>query len=121
MEPFFYYVETLPGGEKVLLKTDNYNNPTLKNAQAAEKEDVFNILREVHLATGHGKEMVMYINVSRAYFNVSRLNRVIFCNECATCLLTRTNMKKTKAGHWPILANGFGGRGQIDLVDLQSN
>ncbi len=30
-------------------------------------------------------------------------------------------MKKCKAGHRPILTSGFGGRGQVDLVDLQSS
>jgi hypothetical protein len=114
-------VETLPGGEKVLLKTENFDNPVFKYSQAAVKEDVFNILREAHLATGHGKELVMYKNVSRDYFNVSRVSFAIFYNECATCLLTRSNIKKTKAGHRPILTTGFGSRGQVDLVDLQSS
>ncbi len=30
-------------------------------------------------------------------------------------------MKKTKAGYRPILTLGFGSRGQVDLVDLQSS
>jgi hypothetical protein len=46
-------MEALPCGEKVMLKTDNFDNPVLKYSQAAVKEDVFNILREAHLATGH--------------------------------------------------------------------
>ena len=114
-------MQTLPGGEKVLLKIENYNNPSLKNAQAAAKEDVFSILREAHLATGHGKELVMYKNISRCYFNISRVICGIFCNECATCLYTRNNLKETKAGHRPILTSGFGACGQVDLVDFQSN
>jgi hypothetical protein len=109
------------GGDKILLKTDNYNNPTLELAQAVEKEDFFFILREVHLSTGHGKELVMFKNVSKSYFNISRIVCGIFCNECATCLLTRNNVKKTIAGRRPILTSGFGIRGQVDLEDLQSS
>ncbi len=114
-------METLPGGEKVLLRTEHYSHPTLKYSRAAVKEDIFNVLREAHLATGHGKELVMYRGVSRDYFNVSRVICAMFCNECATCLLTRSNLKKTKAGHRPILTTGFGSRGQVDLVDFQSS
>ena len=116
-----YYVDTLLGGEQILLKTENYNNPVLKLARAAEKEEIFTILREAHLATGHGKELVMYRNVSLSYFNISRVICAMFCNQCATCLLTRSSLKKTKAGHRPILTSGFGRRGQVDLVDLQSS
>ena len=104
-----------------MLKTYNCNNSTLKLAQAAEKEEYFNILREVHLSTWHGKELAMYKKVYKSYFNISRIICGIFCNECATCLLTRNNVKKTIAGHKPILSLGFGSRGQVDLVDLHSN
>jgi len=93
----------------------------MKYSQAAVKEDVFNILREAHLATGHGKELVMYMTVSRAYFNVSRVIFAILCNECAICLLTRSNVKKIKTCHRLILINGSGSRGQVDLVELQNN
>jgi len=116
-----YYVDELPGGDKILLKTENYNNPTLKMAQAAQKGEIFNILRDVHLSTGHGKELVIFKNVSKSYFNISRIVCGIFCDECATCALTRNNVKKCKAGHRPILTSGFGSRGQVDLVDLQSS
>jgi hypothetical protein len=45
-----YYVETLPGGDKVLLRTEHFCHPTLKYARAFVKEDIFYILREAHLA-----------------------------------------------------------------------
>ena len=63
----------------------------------------------------------MFKNISKSYFNISRIACGIFCNECATCLLTRNNAKKTISDHKPILTSGFGSRCQVDLVDLQSS
>jgi hypothetical protein len=110
----------LPGGQKVLVKnnaTGNEENCTI----AAATEDLFSILREAHVATGHGKELATFKHVSRRYFNVSRQMCLFFANDCSTCLKMRCHSQKQRAGHKPILTVGFGSRGQVDLVDLQSS
>jgi hypothetical protein len=43
----------------------------------------------------------------------------LFTDTCPICV-GRLNKKKPKAGHSPILTHGFGARGQIDCIDLQS-
>jgi len=63
----------------------------------------------------------MYKNVSRVYFNISRLMCAKFCSECATCIKQKSHAKKCRACHRSILTVGFGSRGQVDLVDLQSS
>jgi hypothetical protein len=115
-----YSVQQLPGGQKVLVKnnvTENEDNFPI----AAAIEDLFSILREAHIATGHGKELALFKNVSRRYFNVSRQMCYYFANDCSTCMKMRSHMKKARSGHKPILTVGFGSRGQVDLVDLQSS
>jgi len=43
----------------------------------------------------------------------------LFTDTCPICV-GRLNNKKPTAGHRPILTSGFGARGQIDCIDLQS-
>ncbi len=78
-----YSVHQLPGGEKILIKNAVHGSENGLSTAAA-KEDLFNILRESHLATGHGKELVMYKHVSRRYFNVTRGMCNMFSLECAS-------------------------------------
>ncbi len=87
-------------------------------AIATPMEDLFNILREGHLATGHGKELVLYNNISRCYFNVTREIRNMLANDYATCMKIRNYAKNARAGHNPIVTIGFGSREQVDLVDM---
>ena len=115
-----YSVVELPGGEKVLTKNQAHGSNS-ESAIAAAKEDFFNILREGHLATGHGKEHVLFRHLSRRFFNITREMCSIFANDCTTCIKMRSYSKTPRAGHKPILTEGFGSRGQVDLIDMQSN
>ena len=54
-------------------------------------------------------------------FDISREICIKFVNDCATCFKMRNNSKKLRSGHRPILTIGFGSRGQVDLIDLQSS
>jgi hypothetical protein len=87
----------------------------------ATQEDLFGILREGHVANGHGKEFVLYKRLSRRYFNISREMCMKCVNDCVTCIKMKASVKKARAGHRPIFTVGFGSRGQVDLVDLQSS
>jgi hypothetical protein len=87
---------------------------------AAPMEELFGMLREAHIATWHGREFVVYTRLSRMHFNISHEMCTKFVNDCATCIKMRVNSKKPRAKHSPILTVGFGTRGQVDLVNLQS-
>ena len=115
-----YSVHQLPGGEKILVRSADHGSENGPSA-AAPKEDLFNILRESHLATGHGKELAMYKHVSRRYCNITREMCNMFSLECTTCIKMKNYVKKPRAGHKPILTVGFGSRGQVDLIDMQSS
>ena len=87
----------------------------------AAQEDLFGILREGHVATSHGKEFALYKRLSRRYFNISREMCMQFVNDFVTCIKMKTSVKNARSRHRPILTVGFGSRGQVDFVDLQSS
>ena len=99
---------------------EHFDNLEFRDARAAPKEELFQILREAHLATGHGKDLVMHKNVARNYVNISRVMCSLYCAECATCIKMRNNIKKGRTRHRPNIIVGFGSRGQVELVDMQS-
>ncbi len=116
------HVHVLLGGEQVLLKNGNEKNEKgSEMAQAVPLEDLFNVLREGHVATGHGKEVVLYRHVTRRYFNITREMCAMFANDCATCVKLKNYAKKPRVGHKPIIAVGFRSREQVDLIDMQSS
>ena len=88
---------------------------------AVAMEDLFAVLREAHIGTGHGKTLAMYKKLQARHFNISREMCEVFKNECATCKITQSQGKKVRAGHKPIVTAGFGTRGQVDLIDMQSS
>ena len=104
----------------MLVKKGFVNNGEDALPIAAPMEDLFCILREGHVATWHGREFMLYKRLCRRYFNISLEMCMKFVNDCATCIKMRVNTNKARSGHIPILTIGFGSRGQVNIVVLQS-
>lgn len=98
--------------------SDDQPPPVLRSAVA--NEDLFGVLRDAHIQTGHAKGEKMWMRLKKTYNNISRE----LCNEfpktCLACTKTRSKPHKPAAGHTPIQSVGFGSRGQVDLIDLQT-
>eukprot|EP00951_Prasinocladus_malaysianus_P014573 scaffold111087_cov31-Prasinocladus_malaysianus.AAC.1 len=130
-----YAVHTQHGGNMVLLRRKDVDRvlQDLPNEGAEQgralgelpvfvaSEDLFQVLRDAHVSTGHGKRDKMYKKIKERYANISRDMCDTFHKSCSVCVKTRCAPKKTMAGSTPILTVGFGSRGQVDLIDYQSS
>lgn len=86
-------------------------------------EELFSVLREAHLAIGHGGRDRMKKHVQRKYVNVTRAEIRLFLQLCVPC------RQKRKSGHKsittttttkPMLFCSLSSRCQVDLIDYQS-
>lgn len=83
------------------------------------QENMYPQLVGVHEAGGHCKARSFDNKVKAKYSRIPRWVLELLCDVCRVCV-SRLHRKPTSAGHQPILTKGFGSRGQVDLVDLQS-
>jgi hypothetical protein len=78
-------------------------------------------IRAVHIASGTHMKGNKLLNAVKAKFGASipRWACEMFTATCPSCI--RGSIRIThKAGHQPIITLGFGSRGQLDLIDMQS-
>lgn len=90
-----------------------------KVKRLASKEDVFDIIREHHLLTKHAAGRNTWISVKQSYSNISRDICEKFVKLCHCKLNQR--LPGRPEGIKPILSKTFNDRGQMDLIDMQSN
>ncbi|XP_070180796.1 KRAB-A domain-containing protein 2-like [Littorina saxatilis] len=82
-------------------------------------EDVYNVIKEAHAACGNGDEKLMEKELHKKYANVTRQQIKIFLALCQNCTLKKAKLNKGVVVR-PILSNNFNSRGQVDLIDFQS-
>ena len=81
---------------------------------------VFSDLHKIHIAGGHCKSKTMWARVQAKHgVSIPQDVTLAFAKSCPTCTVHKPR-KATSAGYKPILTRGFGTRGQIDLIDMQS-
>ena len=83
-------------------------------------EEMFDIVRSSHIATGHGDRDRMLNEVKKKYANISVQTIELFKSLCTQCQKKRVRPKTTGVVVRPILTKDFACRGQVDLVDMQS-
>ena len=83
-------------------------------------EELFQCLHEVHLSVGHGKVRKMEPAIKLKYSNIGRKAIEVYCETCSRCVESAPR-EQQRAGYRPIITKGFNRRGQIDLIDMQSN
>lgn len=82
-------------------------------------DEIFDIIHDVHLATGHGGRNRIINEISYKYKNVTTEAVMLYLSLCQVCQQKSRGKKKgivTK----PILANEMNSRCQVDLIDLQT-
>ena len=82
-------------------------------------EELFNLLYKVHCETGHRGLHKMYSVIKDGYANVTRDVVLAFLQCCETCIKRRAHPKKGLVVK-PIITKEAYGRGQVDLIDMQS-
>uniref|UniRef100_A0A7S4BF11 Integrase zinc-binding domain-containing protein n=1 Tax=Chrysotila carterae TaxID=13221 RepID=A0A7S4BF11_CHRCT len=83
-------------------------------------ERIFDDIYPIHVEGGHRKARTFYMAVHNRFGGgVPRWVCDLLCETCPLCVQKLTR-KASSAGHKPIITKGFGSRGQIDLIDLQS-
>ena len=81
---------------------------------------VFEDLLKIHVAGGHCKSKTLWARVQAKHGgSIPQEVALAFVKSCPTCAIQSTR-KPSSAGHKPILTRGFGTKGQIDLIDMQS-
>ena len=78
-------------------------------------------IRAVHIASGTHMKGNKLLDAVKAKFGASIPRWVceMFTATCPSCIWRSTRITH-KAGHQPIMTLGFGSRGQLDLIDMQS-
>jgi hypothetical protein len=78
-------------------------------------EEFYGILEKAHKETGHGGRDRMIKHLNNGYANISRDCIELFLSLCENC-----NMKKKHISKG-VVVKLFNSRGQVDLMDVQSN
>ena len=87
--------------------------------QICTYQNLYDACNQEH-RTDHTKGEGLYRRVKQKWANIPRAYCKLFSDTCPICLEKGQKLKKPTSGSYPILTPGFGKRGQIDLVDMQS-
>ncbi|KAL3922132.1 MAG: hypothetical protein SGPRY_004671, partial [Prymnesium sp.] len=86
----------------------------------SHRDRLFDDIYKIHINSGHCKDRALHDAEQKAHgASISHKIQDLFGPCYPTCIGDRPR-KTMVAGHTPILTKGFGTRGQVDLVDLQS-
>ena len=83
------------------------------------KEEIFDILNEAHIDTGHGGRNRMYKEVQKKYKNITQEHISLYLSIC-TCCLEKSSVPKKGVVVKPMVFRDMNSRGQVDLIDMQS-
>ena len=103
--------------EKLIKKK---NDATENPMYLAHADDMFDIIQRAHNATLHGGRDKMQKELNKKYVNITREVLGLYKSLCTECMKKRKRITTKGVVVRPILANDFGSRGQVDLIDMQS-
>ena len=83
------------------------------------KEEIFDILNEAHIDTGHGGRNRMYKEVQKKYKNITQEHISLYLSICTSCL-NKSSVPKKGVVVMPMVFRDMNSRGQVDLIDMQS-
>jgi hypothetical protein len=86
----------------------------------AHLDDMYDILKRTHIATGHGGRDKMLKVLSVKYANITVEVVELFKTLCLECMKKRKRIATKGVVVRPILTREYGSRGQVDLVDMHS-
>ena len=82
-------------------------------------EETFDLLHEMHVATGHGGRDILIRDVKKKFANITIEQIMWFLELCQFCQLKRSKTRKEIVVK-SIVSTGFNNRAQVDLIDMQS-
>jgi hypothetical protein len=82
-------------------------------------DELFKIIHDVHLQTGHGGRNRMEHELNAKYNNITREYLMIYLNLCEPCQRTGKTVKKRLVVK-PIISSEINSRCQVDLIDMQA-
>ena len=83
------------------------------------KEETFDILNEAHINTGNGGRNRMYKEVQKKYKNITQEHISLYLSICTSCL-KKSSVPKNGVVVKPMVFRDMNSRGQVDLIDMQS-
>jgi hypothetical protein len=91
----------------------------LKLKRLAAKEDFFQIIQSHHLMKHHAASRNTWNSIHECYSNISRdiFNKYV----CLCSCRVNQRIPSRLEGITPLLSKTFNDRGQMDLIDMQSN
>ena len=111
-----YRVFSFGSSEVIVEKEDGVPADQLKRPTYYER--VFSDICAIH-KDGHDKGLKLYNKCRAIYSNIPREICKLFTDTCPACT-AEVSRKKPTAGVKNIITEGFGVRGQVDLIDFQS-
>lgn len=103
--------------EKLVRKS---TDPASDPVYYAHMDDMYDIIKRAHIATGHGGRDKMLKVLSVKYANITTDAVDLFKSLCMECLKKRKRQAIKGVVVRPILSRDYGSRGQVDLIDMQS-
>ena len=83
------------------------------------KKEIFYILNEAHIDTGDGGRNRMYKEVQKIYKNIKQEHISFYLSICTSCL-KKSSVPKKGVVVKPMVFRDMNSRGQVDLIDMQS-
>lgn len=103
--------------EKIIAKRNNNDVVSIK--YYCDIKEVHGILEKAHKDTGHKRRLGMEKEIAKKYCNIPRSVIEEYLKLCAMCQLKKKSKQKGLVVK-PIISSGFNKRGQIDLIDMQT-
>ena len=103
--------------EKLIKKQSSSSTSTLYFVHV---EEMFDIIKRIHIATGHGGRDKMLKVIVQKYANITSQAVELYKSLCVECMKKRKRVTTKGVVVKPILTSEYGSRGQVDLIDMQS-
>ena len=84
-----------------------------------EKEDIFDVIHDAHLAIGHGEGNRMTKETQTKCKDVTAESIMLYLRLCVPCL-KKSKVPKKGLVIKPVIFSEMNSRAQVDLIDLQS-
>ena len=84
-----------------------------------QKEDIFDVIHDAHLAIGHGGRNRMIKETQTKYKNITAESVMLYLSLCVPCL-KKSKVPKNGSVIKPTIFSEMNSRAQLDLIDMQS-
>lgn len=105
------------GDVEKLIKKRSTNDDEIK--YFCHIDELYEIIHKAHIDTGHKRTRCMDKELKKKYCNITRDVIDIYLRLCGQCQLKKKNKGKGLVVR-PILSNNMNSRGQVDLIDMQT-